>query len=206
MVTKIAVLPGDGIGKEVMAAAVRVMDKVARIVELDLETKSFSSGWQHFAENGKLWEDGAFEACRDWADVILHGAVGWPGARPKDWSPADGSVILDLRYGLDLFANVRPVALLEGVPIIMSNRRHKVWDKDHVELVIIRENLEGLYFGAKGSSYPVAGTEVQVDERPITRAGSDRIMRYAFREAVIRARRGMREWEGLDVTKEEMEE
>ena len=105
MVTKIAVLPGDGIGKEVMAAAVRVMDKVARIVELDLETKSFSSGWQHFAENGKLWEDGAFEACRDWADVILHGAVGWPGARPKDWSPADGSVILDLRYGLDLFAN-----------------------------------------------------------------------------------------------------
>jgi len=198
MGTKIAILPGDGIGKEVMASAIRVMEAVAKVEELDLELRQFSSGWQHFAEHGELWEDGALDACKGWADVILHGAVGWPGVRPKDWSPADGSVVMDLRYGLDLYANVRPVVLLEGVPIIMANRRHKIWDKEHVELLFIRENLEGLYFSARGSSYPGAGTEVQVDERPITRAGSERIMKYAFLEAVIRARRGKREWEGLD--------
>jgi 3-isopropylmalate dehydrogenase len=203
---RIVVLPGDGIGPEVMEQALRVVSAVEKASKLDFEVKKFSSGWQYFSDHGKLWEEGALEACQDWADAILHGAVGWPGARPENWSPADGSVVMDLRYGLDLYANVRPVRLLNGVPIILGNRPVKVWDEKDVELVIVRENLEGLYFGARSSPFPDGQTEIQVDERPITRAGSDRISRFAFREAVLRARRGKREWEGTDASEEEMED
>jgi 3-isopropylmalate dehydrogenase len=193
---RIVALPGDGVGREVMVEGLRVLRAVSKVSELDLDIKEMGSGWQYFSEHGKLWQDGALEACKDWADAVLHGAVGWPGTRPKDWSPADGSVVLDLRYGLDLFANVRPVRRYEGVAAIVDARE--------VDLVVVRENLEGLYFGARSSRYPDASTEVQVDERPITRAGSARVVKFAFREAVIRARRGKREWEGADVAPEEM--
>lgn len=190
MKAKIVALGGDGVGPEVLAEGLRVISVVEDIFGVPIEIKKFDCGWQYFLKHGKLWEEGAFEACKEWADAVLFGAVGWPGARPKTWGAYDGSVILDLRYGLELFANVRPVKLLPGVPVILNKKKVNAWGPDEVDLVVVRENLEDLYLGAMGTPYPTDATEVQVDERTTSRKGTTRIVRFAFEEAVRRSGRG----------------
>ena len=187
MKAKIVALGGDGIGPEVMEEGLRVLSAVEEVTGLDIEVRKFRCGWQYFQQHTSLWEEGTFEACKEWADAVLFGAVGWPGARPKRWGTYDGSVILDLRYGLELYANLRPVRLLTGVPVLLNKRQVKVWEPDHVDLVFVRENLEDLYFGAMSTPYPTDSTDIQVDERTTTRKGSTRIVRFAFEEAIRRA-------------------
>jgi len=192
MKAKIVALGGDGVGPEVMEQGLRVLSAVEEKTGLELEVRRFKCGWQYYSKHKSLWEEGAFEACKEWADVVLFGAVGWPGARPKAWGPLDGSVVLDLRYGLELFANVRPVRLLPGVPIHLNKRNVDLWRPDDVDLVIVRENLEDLYFSAMTTPYPTEKTEVQIDERTTSRKGSARAIRFAFEEAVRRRGRGDR--------------
>lgn len=187
MTAKIVSLGGDGIGPEVMEEGLRVLSAVGEVTGLDIEVRKFRCGWQYFQEHTSLWEEGTFTACKEWADAVLFGAVGWPGARPKRWGTYDGSVILDLRYGLELYANIRPVRLLPGVPTILNKKQVNVWEPDHVDLVIVRENLEDLYFGAMSTPYPTDSTDIQIDERTTSRKGSTRIIRFAFEEAIRRA-------------------
>jgi isocitrate/isopropylmalate dehydrogenase len=201
MKAKIVALGGDGIGPEVMEEGLRVLSAVEEVLGLVSEVRSFKCGWQYYQKHKSLWEPGAFESCKEWADAVLFGAVGWPGARPKRWGTYDGSVILDLRYNLELYANVRPVRLMPGVPTILNKKQVKVWDPDDVDLVFIRENLEDLYSGAMETPYPKEDTQVQIDERRTSRKCSERIIRFAFQEALNRAgKQGRRKGHKTSVT------
>ncbi|MEC7197997.1 MAG: isocitrate/isopropylmalate family dehydrogenase, partial [Candidatus Thermoplasmatota archaeon] len=137
-----------------------------------------------------------FEICRDESDAILLGAIGWPEARLPNGDVAGGEVILGLRSGLDLYANVRPVKLYDGVHHKVHGVYKEVWRSSLVDLVMVRENTEGLYHsllrrmaqsavGKKDEKliiekFPGLEGEVRWDPRPISRAGSERIHKFCF--------------------------
>jgi len=126
----------------------------------------------------------------------LLGAIGWPGAKTENGDLAGGSVILGLRSGLDLYANVRPIRLYDGVNHKIHGNFQQVWKPGMVDMVIIRENTEGLYHSllrrcadaAQGRepwepeemTFPGMDGDVAWDPRPISRNGSERVIRYAF--------------------------
>src|SRR5438128_921737 len=124
---KIVVLPGDGVGPEVVTEALRVLDAAARAHGLALELRELPCGGRYWLEKGREWPEGAFETCRDWADAVLMGAVGWPGAVLPNGDLAGGGVLFGLRFGLDLYANVRPAKLYPGIPHRISGRYAQVW-------------------------------------------------------------------------------
>ena len=141
----IAVLPGDGTGKEVAVEAQRILDTIQEHTNHGFEQTVIPCGGQHYLATGEEWAEGSFEFCRDDADAIFMGAIGYPGARLPNGDLAGGSVILGMRSGLDLYANVRPIRLYEGVPHKVHGRFTNIWDPDMVNMVILRENTEGLY-------------------------------------------------------------
>ena len=195
----LALLPGDGIGRDVMAEAEKILSVVEQLTPISLMLNKISCGGQHYLETGEEWPKGSFEFCRDKADAILLGAVGWPGAFTEDGDLAGGSVILGLRSGLDLYANVRPIRLYEGVRHKIHGEFTQVWKPGMVDMLIIRENTEGLYHallrrsadkaqGREGwepttMEFPGLEGEVAWDPRPISRSGSERVIRYAFEAA-----------------------
>ncbi len=184
---KIVFLPGDGVGRDVTTEAEKMLHKLAEVFEFTVETKTFPCGGQYFLETGKEWPEEAFDTCRDWADAIFLGAVGWPGAKLNSGDPAGKNVLFGLRLGLDLYANIRPARLLPGVGHRVHKRRLQIWQPEEVDLVIFRENTEGLYAPTHGLLSRGGVGEVAVDSRVITRKGSERIIRAAFAEAVKRA-------------------
>ena len=194
---RLTVLPGDGTGREVIAQAMRVIDVFEEHSPLSFDITEIPCGGQYFLETGEEWPEGSFEHCRDNSDAILLGAIGWPGARMPNGDMAGGQVILGLRSGLDLYANIRPVKLYQGVQHKVHGEHTDIWDPDLVDMVLIRENTEGLYHsllrrsaqaavGAKDEplatpEFPgLEGEEVAWDPRPITRHGSERVIRFAF--------------------------
>jgi len=195
----LALLPGDGIGRDVMTEAEKILSVVEQLTPISLVLNKISCGGQHYLETGEEWPKGSFEFCRDEADAILLGAVGWPGAFTEDGDLAGGSVILGLRSGLDLYANVRPIRLYEGVRHKIHGEFTQVWKPGMVDMLIIRENTEGLYHallrrsadkaqGREGwepttMEFPGLEGEVAWDPRPISRSGSERVIRYAFEAA-----------------------
>jgi 3-isopropylmalate dehydrogenase len=173
----VAVLPGDGIGPEVTDEAVRVLRACEEAVpglRLDLET--YGAGARYYVKSGKKgeWEPGGFEACQK-ADAILMGAIGLPGVANSDGRPVGGKVVLGIRMGLDLYANVRPVRLLDGVESPLRSKSSK-----DIDLVIVRENTEDLYAGIQGILARGGLEETGVDVRVITSKGSERVVRYSF--------------------------
>ncbi len=193
---RLTVLPGDGTGREVTAEARRVIEVFEENSPLSFEITEIPCGGQHFLETGEEWPEGSFEHCRDNSDAILLGAIGWPGARMSNGDVAGGQVILGLRSGLDLYANIRPVKLYHGVQHKVHGEHTNIWDPDLVDMVLIRENTEGLYHsllrrsaqaavGAKDEpividKFPGLEGEVSWDPRPISRRGSERVIRFAF--------------------------
>ncbi len=174
---RIAVLPGDGIGPEVINEAVRVLkacDEVVPGLRLDLET--YEVGARYYVKSAKKgeWEPGTFEACQK-ADAILMGAVGFPSVKYSDGRPVGGKVVFGLRMGLDLYANVRPVRLLDGVESPLRSKSSK-----DIGFVIVRENTEDLYAGIQGVLARGGLEETGVDVRVITSKGSERVVRYSF--------------------------
>jgi len=192
----LALLPGDGIGRDVMAEAEKVLSVIEQLTPISLTINKIPCGGQHYLDTGEEWPEGSFEFCRDEADAILLGAVGWPGAITEDGDLAGGSVILGLRSGLDLYANVRPIRLYEGVRHKIHGEFRQIWKPGMVDMLIIRENTEGLYHSllrrsadkAQGRDswephtmdFPGLEGEVAWDPRPISRHGSERVIRYAF--------------------------
>jgi 3-isopropylmalate dehydrogenase len=168
----VAVLPGDGIGPEVVAEAVRVLEHVERLSggELSLRLESFDVGAGTWRRTGEAIGDGVYASCER-ADAILLGACGLPDARHPDGREAGGDVIFRLRFGLDLFAGIRPVRRYPGVPIPLAT-------DDPIDYVIVRENTEGLYAGRAGGSR--VEREVVADTSIVTRAGTQRIAERAF--------------------------
>lgn len=200
---RIAVLPGDGVGREVALEAVRILDTVAQHTNHGFEIDTIPCGGQVWKETGLEWAEGSFDRVREEADAIFLGAIGLPGARLENGDLAGGSVILGLRAGLDLYANVRPVKLLEGVPHKVHGEFRRVWDHDKVDMVILRENTEGLYHSLLQRSsdraagrpeyeppaldFPGLEGEVAYDPRPISSHGTSRIVEMGFHIAQRRA-------------------
>jgi 3-isopropylmalate dehydrogenase len=175
----IAVLPGDGIGTEVMEAALTVLHAAGRRCGRRFDTVSHAAGAKHFADTGVALPDATLDACRA-ADAILFGAMGLPNVRG-----ADGTEVipqLDIRFALDLYAGVRPVRTWPGLPVPLADPR-----ATQIDLVLVRESTEGLFY-ARGRG------EVRADEAmdtmKITRIGTARITDFALRLAQQRKARG----------------
>ncbi len=176
MAYRFGVIPGDGIGPEIVDAALLVLAAVADRVGLSYELIELSGGATTFERTGEALSAGDLARVRD-ADATLKGPVGLPGVRLSDGTEAGllGGV---LRNGLDLFANVRPVLALPGIegPLRAA--------PGSIDYVIVRENTEGLY-ASRGKG--VGNDHAVVDTLLVTRAGTERVVRYAFELASARA-------------------
>jgi isocitrate/isopropylmalate dehydrogenase len=187
----VVLLPGDGTGIEVAEKSRRVLDLISKKTDTTFQIEEIPCGGQYYLAHGRDWPEGAEQRCLA-ADVILLGAVGWPS--PKGGGPVtmtDGkmagwSPVIGNRTKLDLYANVRPVRLYEGVKHRISSKHKQVWEPGQVDMVILRENTEGLYAGAGGILAPGGVSQVATDTRIITRRASERIIRLAFEKSMKR--------------------
>lgn len=181
---KISVLPGDGIGREVIPQAVRVLETAIDIVGgVNLELHQFECGGEYYLKSGREWSEEAERFSKEEADAVLLGAIGALGpdgreVRLPDRNLAGYNVVIGMRLSLELYANVRPVRLFEGVPTPLANKSYK-----DINMVIIRENTEGLYTPARGTIERDGVKDIAVDLRVITRKGSQRVIEYAFNTA-----------------------
>ena len=185
MAYKVVVLAGDGIGPEVTREAIKVLKATEEAYGLDFDLVPYPAGGKHYLETGEEWPDGAFESCRS-ADAIFLGAVGYPGAVLPNGNIAGAGVVFGLRFGLDLYANVRPAKLYPNVKHKVHDRFRKVWDERKVDFVIVRENTEGLYPPIRGVLERGGVQELAIDNRVTTRKGAERVIRFAFEQSLKR--------------------
>jgi 3-isopropylmalate dehydrogenase len=179
---QIAVMPGDGIGPEVIEAAVAVLQAVEKRHSIGLAYNSVPGGARQYRETGIAMTESAFEAAEK-ADAILFGAMGWPEIRhPDGTEPAPQ---LDLRFRLGLYAGLRPIRAIPGVPLALASPRAK-----EIDFALVRESTEGL-FASRGKGKLVDDTEA-TDTMRITRPVTERVSRFSFALAERRARRRQR--------------
>ncbi|ASP54535.1 tartrate dehydrogenase [Sinorhizobium meliloti] len=173
----IALIPGDGIGQEVTDAAWQVLSTVARHSGFTLTGTSFPWSCAFYKETGAMMPADGIEALRPF-DAILLGSVGWPAEVPDSISLH--GLLLPIRKAFVQYANIRPHRLLSGVegPLKASD----------FDILCVRENTEGEYSGAGGRVHQGTADEVAVETSIFTRAGVERILRFAFEQA--RQRRG----------------
>jgi len=160
-----------------MDQALKILDLVQDKYSIEFERIEIPCGGTYYMKTGKEWPDGSFEMCKE-SDAVLLGAVGMDEAVLPDGNLAGANVIFGLRFGLDLYANVRPVKLYPGVKQKISDKFKRVWDD--VDMVIVRENTEGAYCPIRGTLKRMGVKEMTVDSRVITRKGSERVIRFAF--------------------------
>lgn len=172
---RFAVIPGDGIGKEVTPEAVKVLKAVAAPAQRPIEFVQFDWGADKYLREGVTLPPGAVEMLRDEFDAILFGALGDPRV-PSNQHAAD--ILLGLRFKLDLYVNARPVELLHDRLTPLRDRTEK-----DIRLMVFRENTEGLYVGVGGFFKKGTPDEIAVQEDVNSRKGVERIIRYAFEYA-----------------------
>ena len=172
---RIALLPGDGIGKEVVAEARKCVDALG----LDIAWTHLPWGSDYFLEHGQMMSDDWVETLRA-HEAILMGACGWPTVPDHI---ALWGMILKIRQVLDLWANVRPARLLPGIPTPLAGRTAA-----DIDMVFVRENTEGEYAGVGGRSHTGLPHEVGIETAVFTRVGIERIVRFSFELA--RSRKG----------------
>jgi 3-isopropylmalate dehydrogenase len=172
---RIAVIPGDGIGEEVTREAVKVLRCVAAGENLSLEMVEWPHGADHFLDTGVTITDDEVEELRSDYDAILLGALGDPRV-PRNEHARD--ILLGLRFRLDLFINLRPVRLLHERLTPLKGK-----GEEDIDLVIFRENTEGVYVGMGGVFKKGTPDEVAIQEDVNTRKGVERIIRAAFEHA-----------------------
>jgi len=167
----IAVVPGDGTGPEVIAEGVKVLDAAAARAGFTLDYGYFPLGGEHFLETCELL--GADTVSRlAGADAIYLGAIGHPRVKP---GILEKGILLELRFQLDQYINLRPVRLYEGVATPLKDK-----GPADIDFVVVRENTEGLYTGAGGCLKRGTADEVAVQESINTRKGVERCIRFAF--------------------------
>lgn len=167
----IVVVQGDGIGPEVCSATIEVLE-AAFGNRRKLAFADHDAGAGTFQRTGSAFPERTFEACEA-SDAILHGAAGLPGVTHPDGTEAGLDFGLQLRFRLDLFANIRPIKLLPG--IVSPLRR---FEPGRIDYVILRENTEGLYAARGGGN--LLHDSIASDTMLITRAGTERVVRTAF--------------------------
>ena len=169
---KMAVVPGDGIGPEVIAAGMRILERINDTNKLGLEFTHFGWNANEYLRTGISMPPGAMEDIRDHYDAVYLGAFGDP--RVPDMKHA-ADILLGMRFQLDLYVNYRPVQLLDDR---LSPLKGK--GTDEIDFVIFRENTEGAYVGMGGVFKKDTADEIAVQEDVSTRRGVERIIRYAF--------------------------
>jgi tartrate dehydrogenase/decarboxylase/D-malate dehydrogenase len=178
---QIAVIPGDGIGKEVVPEGLRVLERLAELSSggLAFAFESFPWGCEHYLETGVMMDPDGLEAPADF-DAIYFGAVGWPGV--PDHISLWG-LRLAICQGFDQYVCLRPVRLLPGVESPLRNA-----SPSNMDWVVVRENSEGEYAGVGGRNFAGRGSgkEVAVQAALFTEQGCERIIRYAFEMAKTR--------------------
>ena len=184
---RIAVIPGDGIGKEVMPQALRVLAAATRRFGIDLELNPIEwASCDYFGATGQMMPDDWKERLQG-MDALLFGAVGWPAAVP-DHISLWGS-LLKFRREFDQYVNLRPVRLFEGVPCPLVDKRGEPRRPGDIDFFVVRENTEGEYTNLGGVMYPGTEREFVIQESVFSRHGTDRVMKYAFELAQSRQRK-----------------
>jgi len=174
---KIALLPGDGIGRDVTDAAWAVLEKASRAAGFSVAGTSYPWSCDYYLQHGSMMPADGIETLKSF-DAILLGAVGWPAQVPD--SVSLHGLLLPIRKAFVQYANIRPHRLLPGVQGPLK--------ADAFDILCIRENTEGEYSGAGGRVHQGADNEVAVETSIFTRKGVERILRFGLEQA--RARRG----------------
>ena len=169
---KIAVIPGDGIGVEVMKEGVKVLETLSKLTkEVAFDFTWFDWGCEYYLENGKMMDDNGLEKLKDF-DAILLGAVGFPGV-PDHVSLRD--LLLKIRQGFDQYINYRPVKLLSELDCPIKGKK-----PGDIDMIFIRENTEGEYAGIGGIEREGKEEEVALQTSVFTRKTTEKVMDYAF--------------------------
>ncbi len=168
---KIAMIPGDGIGKEVMPEGRRVLDKVAASFGFSLAWEEFDWSCETYHATGQMMPDDGIQRLGD-HDALYLGAVGFPGV--PDHISLWG-LLIPIRREFHQYVNMRPVRLFEGVPAPLAGR-----EPGDIDYLVVRENVEGEYSEIGGRLYGGTDDEVVVQQSVFTRKGVDRILKYAF--------------------------
>ncbi len=175
---RIAVIPGDGIGTEVMREGVRVLEAIGDRFGIDLAWHHFDWGCRTYMQTGRMMPEDGLERLKEFAAIYL-GAVGFPGV--PDHVSLWG-LLIPIRREMRQYVNLRPVRLLEGIQSPLRDRGPR-----DIDFIVVRENNEGEYSRVGGRLYEGTEYERVVQQSIFTRAGTDRVLRYAFELAQSRA-------------------
>jgi 3-isopropylmalate dehydrogenase len=168
---KIAVIGGDGTGPEVTSEALKVLDAVSKLDGIQYETKAFDYGGQRYLRSGEVLPDGAVSELRRF-DAIFLGAIGHPEVKP---GILEKGLLLELRFQLDQYINLRPVKLYPGVETPLAGK-----GPADIDFVVVRENTEDMYCGIGGFLKKGTPDEVATQAAVYTRKGCERCIRWAF--------------------------
>src|SRR5512140_2102018 len=178
---RIAVIPGDGIGREVVPQGLRVLEAVSRRFGITFMWDHYPWSCEYYAEHGRMMPEDWFEQIRH-HDAIFFGAVGWPATVP-DHVSLWGSLI-KFRRDFDQYVNLRPCRLMPGIPSPLANRK-----PGDIDFGVVRENTEGEYSSVGGRMYEGTDREIVFQQSVFSRKGVDRILKFAFELAAKRPER-----------------
>ncbi len=168
---RIAVIPGDGTGPEVVAEGLKVLGKISERFQIRFEFKEFDYGGDRYLKTGEVLPEGAAKELETFNAIYL-GAIGHPQVKP---GILETGILLKLRFTLDQYINLRPVKLYPNVETPLANK-----GPEEIDFVVVRENTEGLYAGIGGFLKKGTPDEVAIQEMIATRKGVERCIRYAF--------------------------
>jgi 3-isopropylmalate dehydrogenase len=168
---RIAVIPGDGIGPEVVREGRKVLKTIGSLFDIVFEFKEFDFGGERYLRTGETLSEDDIEELKGFNAIYL-GAVGHPKVKP---GILEKGILLKLRFSLDQYINLRPVKLYPNVPTPLADK-----GPDDIDFVVVRENTEGLYCGSGGFLKKGTEDEVAIQEMINTRRGVERCIRYAF--------------------------
>lgn len=184
---RIAVIPGDGIGKEVVPEGVRVLDAVARKFGIDLHFDHFDfSSWDYYEKHGQMMPDNWRDLVGS-HDAIYFGAVGWP-AKIADHVSLWGSLLL-FRREFDQYINLRPARLMPGIVAPVVRKDGSPRQPGEIDMYIVRENTEGEYSAVGGRMFGGTDREMVMQESIFTRYGVDRVLKFAYELAQSRPKK-----------------
>ncbi|RLB28395.1 MAG: 3-isopropylmalate dehydrogenase [Deltaproteobacteria bacterium] len=168
---EIGVIPGDGTGPDVIEEGLKVLKAVAEKTDINYNLILYDFGGKRYLSTGETLPDSAIEELRQ-MDVIYLGAIGHPDVKP---GVLEKGILLNLRFSLDLYINLRPVKLYPGVDTPLKDK-----GPEHIDFVVVRENTEGLYAGSGGFLKKGTQDEIAVQDSINTRRGVERCLRFAF--------------------------
>jgi len=177
---QIAVLPGDGIGPEVVAEGLKVLKRVSEIEGFSYQLTEYLHGSEHYLKTGELFPDSVLSELKQ-QDAIYLGAIGDPRV---EVGLVERAVIAGIRFGLDLYVNLRPIKLLAEHLCPLKDKK-----PEDVDMLVVRENTEDLYAGIGGFLKKGTPDEVAIQEMVFTRKGCERVIRFAFEQASKRRKK-----------------